>query len=492
MMLYQLLARTASAFSDRLAIVEEKRTFSYLELLNAVERLQRRLREQGLTPGQTIAVQIPNSAECVTALFAAAALNGTILLLDPALKPEEVERYCKRAGARTLLCGSPATVEAQEDGLRRCLVPAMDALCEGARRRGRPSEMGTSRAEAGRTLFLLLSSGTMGRPKIISRTVAQAEAALTIFRDTIPYGEEDRVLGILPFFHSFGLLNVFLGTFAGGATLYLESFSPRKTAATVERERITALPATPFMFRMLAETEFRSAPDFSSCRLAVSAGSALSFGVSRKFREKFGIAIAESYGTTETGPVALARPGEPMDESPGWVGGPYVGVTIETWGPSGEPVGPGSEGEVAVKSAANATGYLDDPEANAATFKSGYVLTGDIGHLDEAGHLFVLGRRKPMLNIAGKKVSPAEVEACLRSHPRVADVLVTGAKTADGGERVQALVVPAGEVTALELQAFCGTRLADFKVPRTVTFVENLSTGAMGKAPGTSVSQIGE
>ena len=491
-MLYQLLSQSASAFPDRLAIVESKRTSSYLELLNAVERLQRRLREQGVGPGETIAVQIPNSAECVAALFAAAALDGSILLLDPALKAEEVEKYCKRAGARTLLCKSAGTAEAQDERLFRYVVPTMDALCEGPRKPGRPSEISASPAEGGRALFLLLSSGTMGRPKIISRTVAQAEAVLTIFRDTIPYCEEDRVLGVLPFFHSFGLLNVFLGTFAGGATLHIESFSPRSTAATVERARITALPATPFMFRMLAETDFRSAPDFSSCRLAISAGSALSLGVSRKFREQFGIAIAESYGATETGPAALARPGEKMDESPGWVGRPYVGVTIEIWGPSGKPVGPGSEGEVAVKSAANATGYLDDPEANAATFKSGYVLTGDIGCRNEAGHLFVLGRRKPMLNIAGKKVSPAEVEACLRSHPRVADVLVTGARTADGGERVQALVVPAGEVTAQELQEFCGTRMADFKVPRTVTFVENLSTGAMGKTPSPTRDRLEE
>ncbi len=181
-------------------------------------------------------------------------------------------------------------------------------------------------------------------------------------------------------------------------------------------------------------------------------------------------------------PAALARPGGRAGE-PGWVGKAYSGVTIEVWDRSGNPVRAGVTGEVAVKGPANSTCYLGDPAASAVTFRNGYVLTGDIGFQNQAGDLFVLGRDKPMINAAGKKVSPAEVEACLRSHPSVADALVLGARAPDGDEKVQALVVPAGDVTALALQDFCGRKLAAFKVPRQVVFVKNLSRGAMGKVP---------
>jgi acyl-coenzyme A synthetase/AMP-(fatty) acid ligase len=125
-------------------------------------------------------------------------------------------------------------------------------------------------------------------------------------------------------------------------------------------------------------------------------------------------------------------------------------------------------------------------------FKGGRVFTGDVGRIDEAGHLFILGRARPMLNVAGKKVSPAEVEACLRTHPRVAEVLVVGAEAARADQKVQAFVVPAGSVTAQELTDFCRQRLADFKVPRQIVFVEDLSRGAMGKPSATAPEQAEE
>lgn len=303
----------------------------------------------------------------------------------------------------------------------------------------------------------------------------------------LPYSENDRVLAVLPFSHSFGLFNVLLASLAAGATLHIAPFSPRETAATIERARITVLPAGPFMFRMLSETEFRTVPDFSSVRLAVSTGSALSPAVALRFREKFGIGLAQCYGATEAGPIAVARPEERVDR-PGWVGTPCAGVAVEIWDPAGKRLGLCEEGEVAVKSAAATCCYIGDAEASEDVFRNGYVLTGDMGCMDEAGRLFVLGRKRPMLNVAGKKVAPYEVEACLRMHPSVADVTVVGAATADGDERVKAFVVPAGEVTSVELQEFCGKRLADFKVPRQVVFVNSLSRGHMGKPP-TSLGQ---
>ena len=476
-MMYELLARTASSFTDRPAVSEGGRALAYSGLLNVVDALSRHLGDLGLGPGQTVAVQMPNSIECIAALLALSRLGAVILPLDSSLKHEEVERYCRRAEAGALLRGSGEPGRTPEGGLRVFPLPPAEALSQWAHSAARQPETSSPAPHRGdQNLVLLLSSGTTGIPKIVPKSVAQGEAELRLLGPALRYSTEDRVLAVLPFCHSFGLFNVMLAAMAGGACLYVEPFAPRSAAATIEAARITVLPATPFMFHILSETNFRSRPDFSSVRLAVSAGSALSPAVAGRFQEKFGVAIAQSYGMTETGPVCLGRAGS--------VGRPYPGVMVEIWDPEGHPVADGASGEIAVKSPANSFSYLGDPEADAATFQRGYVLTGDIGYRNEAGDLFIQGRRKPMLHVAGKKVSPAEVEACLRSHPRVADVLVVGVKTPDGvSDSIKALVLPAGDVTMLELQEFCGKRLAAFKVPREIVLVKNVSGGALKKRP---------
>jgi len=479
---YELIAGAASRFAERPALVEAGAALSYLDMLDAVEAASRRLDAGGLGSGHAVAIQAANCLECVVGILASAKLGATILLLDPSLKAGEVQTYCARTGAIMLLRRPPAGAKAQRGPSTACPMPSVELLHKEPARVGRSPGTASPpvRREGGE--FLLLSSGTTGAPKIVWRSSAQVRAALEIFTETLPCSEDDRVLAVLPFFHSFGLLNVLLTTLSRGAALHLASFSPRATAKAIQRDRITVLPATPFMFRILAETDFRSAPDLSSLRLAVSAGSALPVAIARRFRDKFGVDIVQSYGTTESGPVALAWPEARVDE-PGWVGRPYRGVTVEIWDRSGEPARPGAQGEIAVESPANASEYLGDPGASAGTFKRGRVLTGDLGTMNEAGDVFVLGRERPMLSVAGKKVAPAEVEACLRRHPCVADVVVVGLRTPEGDERVKAIVVAAGEVTALELREFCAGQLADFKAPRIVEFVENLSRGPMDKAP---------
>jgi acyl-coenzyme A synthetase/AMP-(fatty) acid ligase len=208
-------------------------------------------------------------------------------------------------------------------------------------------------------------------------------------------------------------------------------------------------------------------------------GSALSPAIAARFRDSFGVGISESYGATETGPVALAAP--ELSALAGCLGKPYSGVEVQVWDSSGAPLGPGETGEIVVKSPATASEYLGDPEASAGKFKDGFVLTGDGGYLDEAGNLFITGRIRPMVNVAGKKVSPSEVETCLRSHPRVAEALVVAGRGTEGTEWVKALVVPLGKVTAIELREHCAARLAAFKVPREIEFMDDLSAGAMHK-----------
>ena len=461
------LAQAAARFPRRAAIVEPARSISYAELVEEVQAFADRLVQNGCEAGATIAIQLPNSIACAVAVFAASNVSATIMMLDPALKAEETARACAQAGARLLL--QPGATPAGER--ESMLVTPLEC--------GRSAKPETSAGEEDNVL--LLSSGTSGLPKIVCRT---AEPALRIFQNTLPLGEDDRVLASLPFFHSFGFSYLLCAGLAGGATLHLLPFTPRETAALIERERLTVFPASPMAFRLLAQSRFQRLPDFSSVRLAVSAGSALPPAVLADCRERFGIEIAQSYGTTESGPIALGRAAEFCAQQ-GWVGRPYEGVRVEILSPDGAAAGTEEEGEIAVSSPANGTGYLDLPDESAGVFRQGRVVTGDLGFLNHAGHLFVAGRRKFVLNIAGKKVSPAEVEECLLQHPAVADAQVTGAAATDGDDRIKATVVVTSPVTSLQLQEFCGSRLADFKVPRQIEFVEIIDRGPMGKTRAT-------
>jgi len=479
-MLSELSSKWSGEFANSPALIHENRTLTYGGLCHAMRDLSQSLSERGLGAADTVAVQFPNSIECAVTILAAANLDARILLLDPTLKPGAVAQYCARAGARTLLSRASSETEAGESF--RCTGSFGEISIRVSSVDSASSETPGSRSSTEGAAFLLLSSGTSGPPKLVVRTGAQTEAALKSFHVTLPYEPHDRVLALLPFFHSFGLLNVLLSTLASGATLFVASFSPRNTIAAIASHRITVLPATPFIFRLLADTHFSEPPDVSSLRIAVSAGAALSRELGAKFHETFGVGIHQSYGSTESGPISLARYGERIDEQ-GWVGRPYADVTVEVLDDAGKPLPPGVTGDIVVRSAGNASAYLGNEEASAATFKDGRVFTGDVGCLNADGHVFISGRKKRMLNVAGNKVSPAEVEGCLTSHPRVADAYVTAvaAGSSDASERIKAFVVPAGEVTALELQEFCGQRLAGFKVPRQITFVSSLDRRAMGK-----------
>ena len=431
-LLWDSLARSADSSPDKPALVEEGLALTYADLLHVTAAMAAFLRRQGLRPADTVAIQVPHSVDWVVSLFGVMRVGARVLVLDGGLKPQEVADSCAKAGASLLLTGQGGQDVPLRGGARRLPVPTARAL------RAEAPLSGGVEGTGAQTGFLILSSGTTGPPKLVHRPGPAMEATARLNLARLGYGPDDRTLAVLPFCHAFGLGNVLLASMAGGGTLVVAPFSPRQTTAMVEKERITVLLATPFMFRMLAETAFQRRPDFSSVRLAASVGSALSPAIAAGFKESFGVGIWQSYGATEAGPVALGCPEE--GQVAGCVGKPFTGVEVLIRDAEGRPLGPGQSGEIVVRSACSSCCYLGDPEASAGKFQDGYVLTGDIGHLDEAGRLFVTGRAKPMVNVGGKKVSPSEVETCLRSHPRVAEALVVAGKGAEGTEWVKALV----------------------------------------------------
>ena len=466
-MLCDIFAQPAEMFPDKPAVVRGTETITYRNLARAMGSLCWRMRQAGLRPGDTVALQMPNGPEYVAGLWAAWWTGICVVPLDPALKAPEVETYCKRAGASAVL---------RTDGP---IGAPIAALIESIKAPPLPEPFPRNHPA-----LLLLSSGTTGLPKLVVRSPARVQAAAGIFKTALPCEADDRVLGVLPFYHAAGLFNVLLSTIERGATLFVETFAPRQTAATIQNHRITFMSASPFMYRMLAQTRLPDGTDLSSLRIAYSGTSAMNLAILRGFEDRFGVTITQGYGTTETNAVAVTRNRERIDQ-PSRVGRPYPAVTVTIRNDAGEPVAGGGEGTVCIRSPGAATAYLGDEQGSSTTFRDGEVVTSDVGRLDATGNLCLMGRKRPLLGVAGRKVAPAEVEACLRGHPAVGDVSVYGEPGPDGYDRIKARVVCVAPVAAEELRAFCADRLADYKLPRQIEFVEALAAkGGTWKQPG--------
>jgi long-chain acyl-CoA synthetase len=252
-----------------------------------------------------------------------------------------------------------------------------------------------------------------------------------------------------------------------------------RALALLERERATVFPGVPFTFRVLADASEEA--DLSSLRLCFSAAAALPRSTFNAFHARFGVPVRQLYGCTEAGCVTVNLDPDPVATAAS-VGTPLEGVELRVVDEAGEAVEEGRIGDVLIRSAAMTAGYADASELNADAFRDGWFASGDRGRVDVEGRLFLTGRVKRLIDVRGDKVDPVEVEDVLAVHPKVAEVVVVGLESdVPGEETVKAVVVPAGDAHERELIRYCRERLADYKVPSRVEFLEEIPTGPGGK-----------
>jgi long-chain acyl-CoA synthetase len=296
---------------------------------------------------------------------------------------------------------------------------------------------------------------------------------------------DDIVFCTIPLFHTYGMGCCLLTSVRAGATLVLvEDAQPfvlkrEHVLHVLERERATVFPAVPFTFRVLAEAP--GSADLSSVRLCASAANALPRSTFEAFDDRFGVPIRQLYGCTEAGAVTVN-----LDEDPrltaASVGRPFSGVEVEVVDDAGEVLDPGRNGEILIRSPGMTGGYAGLDDVNRRAFKNGGFLSGDTGRVDEEGRLFITGRKKLLIDVKGDKVDPIEVEDVLAVHPKVSEVVVVGAPSdVDGEDLIKAVVVAARPCQERELVRYSRERLADYKVPHTVEFREEIPKNPAGK-----------
>lgn len=450
------------------------------------------LREAGMGPKDAAAIVIPNGPELASA-FLGTALAGVSAPLNPAYRREEFEFYLDDLGARMLLIAegldSPAREVARERGIRIVEVGLPEGAPSGIfSLDGRvPTGTASNSPGAGDIALVLHTSGTTSRPKMVPLTHGNLLASSAAVAETLRLSKEDRCLNVMPLFHIHGLVAAVLGSLtAGGSVVCTPGFFAPRFFPWLEQCDPTWYTAVPTMHQAVLsrasgtanQTILRS----SRLRFARSSSAAMPRRVLDELEKALGVPLIEAYGMTEAAHQMASNPLPPGERKPGSVGR-SAGAELGIMDAAGGLLAPGQTGEVVIRGPGVTAGYRTNPDANARAFSGGWLRTGDEGALDAEGYLTLTGRLKEQINRAGEKISPLEVDRVLSEHPAVAQALCFGVAHPVLGEDIAAAVVlrPDARVAERELRDYVAGRLAYFKTPRRVVFVDAIPTGPTGK-----------
>jgi fatty-acyl-CoA synthase len=478
---------------DYPGIVDELGSLTFGELDRRTNALADAWHVRGLRAGDGVAILARNHRGFFDATFAAAKLGARIILLNTDFAGPQIREVAEREGTKLLVHDdeySPTLAGVEPPlGRWRSWVdsgaepptdgagpPAPDSL-EALIAAGSPSPPPKPEAES---TVVVLTSGTTGTPKGAPRQHVSSLVPIAAVLSKVPYRAGEATVVCAPMFHALGFAQTLLNVGLGCTTIVRRRFDPELALNDVERHRATALNAVPVMVARLLEDEAAlAAHDHSSLRIIFVSGSQLGAELCRRAMATFGPIVYNLYGSTEVSYATIATP-EDLTAEPASVGRPPRGAVVKILGERGTELPVGQTGRIFVGNALIFDGYTGGGHKEVV---DGLMSTGDVGHFDRAGRLFVDGRDDEMIVSGGENVFPREVEELLLAHERISDVAVIGVPDAKWGQRLCAFLVlkPGAALTADEVKEHVRANLARFKVPREVVFVEQLPRNPSGK-----------
>jgi len=522
--LFDLVSATATRDPKKTCIRFQGAAMSYRQVDDLSSRFASALVSLGLKKGDRVAIFMPNMPQFVLSYFGILKAGGVVVPCSPLYKAKELEFQLKDSGATFIVAASDivkgsdlfASVEACRlnldikvitasltdylPGLKRAL-----AGFAGVKKVKRAGSVGAFRDLVANSppltkfadvdprndvAVLQYTGGTTGVAKGAMLTHANLYLNAAVIAEWFPLARDDIALGVLPFFHIYGMtaaMNAPL--YAGGSMVILPRFEVEAVMETIQKEKVTSFCGVPTMY--IAVIHHPDVKKFSlrSVRGCISGGAALPAAVIKAFGELTGGTLVEGYGLSEASPVTHCNPmGEGATLREGSIGVPipFTDAEVLDMDDSSKRLGVGEVGELAVKGPQVMLGYWNNRgETDNVLTKEGWLLTGDIAKMDADGYFYIVDRKKDMIDVAGLKVYPREVEELLFSHPGVKEAAVVGMPDEYRGEAVSAYVVlkpeSKGKVTEEEIIQFCRTNLATYKAPRKVTFVDELPKTLIGK-----------
>ncbi|MFH9590736.1 long-chain fatty acid--CoA ligase [Streptomyces luteogriseus] len=481
--LAQFLVETAARQPERPALRLGADTTTYAELDERSARAAALLRAAGVQPGDRVALMLPNVPEFVVLYYGALRTGAIVVPMNPLLKERETAYHLTDSGAVLLLEWHRAPGEgakgAAAAGVRTMVV---DPSPFAALLAGHEPLTEVAPTADDDVAVLLYTSGTTGKPKGAALTHGglrhNTEVNAVHVQRMTP---EDVVVGCLPLFHIFGQICTMSVAVRSGASLTLvPRFDPQAVLDTIARDRATVFEGVPTMYAALLQHPTEA--DVSTLRMCISGGASLPVEVLHGFEERFGCAVLEGFGMSETSPVVtFNHPDRPRKA--GSIGTPIKDVEVRLLDETGQDVGPGAIGELVVRGPNVMKGYWNRPEETAAAVPDGWLRTGDMARQDEDGYFYIVDRKKDMIIRGGYNVYPREIEEVLHEHPAVALAAVVGVPHEKLGEEIAAAVVlrPGAQATPEDLRQHVKGRVAAYKYPRLVWLTDTLPMGPSGK-----------
>ncbi len=494
MTIFNTIADHATATPSRPAmIVADGVTITYEELHRQVDGVATALCETGVSAGDTVGIALRDGVDMALTFLAVGAVAAAAPL-NPSYRRGEFDFEIDDLGLAAMIVGEgdaeiePATEAADAAGIpvirigSKVIGNALEMTVDGAIASVASSGQRTGMDDVA---LVLHTSGTTSRPKIVPLTNRNLMASATAIVRTLSLSPVDRVCNVMPLFHIHGLVAGLCSSLVGGATVICTTgFSAPDMARWLVGHQATWYTAVPTMHQALLERRASFPDEFNDVELRFirSSSSSLAPVVMESLEAAFGCPVVEAYGMTEAAHQMACNPLPPATRKPGSVG-PAAGPEVAIMNDAGELLEAGIVGEVVIKGPNVTTGYHDNAEANAAAFTNGWFRTGDQGRMDTDGYLFLTGRLKEIINRAGEKVSPREIDEVILEHPGVAQVVTFAVPDSRLGEQVAAAVVTTGgsAISERQLREYCSEHLAPYKVPRRIVFLDTIPKGPSGK-----------
>ncbi|MEV0549274.1 AMP-binding protein [Nocardia salmonicida] len=469
---------SAQRTPDRIALICGDERITYRELDRRTDALAATWHADSLGADDTIGVLCPDGVRLVESMAATAKLGARLVLLNTGFGAAQLRDVLEREGVRALVL-DPASAVVAEDLPER--IKLLDnTIRPGAAPLRPPVQQGG---------FVLLTGGTTGTPKGAPRRVESPLAAAQ-FVDRVPLRRGQTALLCAPLFHGTALSQFILSLNLGSTIVLHGRFDAARALAQVAEHRADMVVLVPTMLRRILDLDptLLSANDTSSLRIVFTAGAALPSSLGTKAIETFGPVVYNFYGCTETGTATIATP-QDWIAAPGTVGKAPVGITVALYDADGARISePGAVGTVYVGNTIAFDGYSG---GGSKQIRGGLMSTGDLGHFDSGGRLFIDGRDDDMIVSGGENVFPGEIEDLLYQHPSITEAAVIGVPDEEFGQRLAAFVVAAGDMDADTVRTYVKTHLARFKAPRDVLFVDELPRTPTGKIDRRGLAALG-
>ena len=486
------VAAAAVTVGDQPGLIDETGTLTYADMQRRSNALARGLREAGIKPGDGIAIMARNHRGFIDATLASAKLGASVLYMNTGFAAPQLADVVKREEPAALIYDeefagllADAFAAGEEDGLKRFVAwggaeaeAGADASIDELIEAGSGDDIDPPSTSA---RFVILTSGTTGTPKGAQRGQPDTLAPVAAMFSRIPLRSDERTVIAAPLFHSWGFAHFQLGLSLRSTFVLRRRFDPEETLKAVEQTGATALVVVPVMLQRILELpqETLAKYDLFGLRVVAASGSALPGPLATSWMDTFGENLFNLYGSTEVAWATIATP-EDLRMAPGTAGLPPRGTILRIVDENGNDVPQGDTGRIFVGNEMAFEGYTG---GGGKENLEGLLSSGDVGHLDEAGRLFIDGRDDEMIVSGGENVFPREVEDLLAGHEAVKEVAVIGVEDEEFGQRLKAFVVidDGGSLDEDDVREYVKENLARYKVPREVAFLDELPRNATGK-----------